>query len=78
MWTRPPSNNSQQDVGNVEQVQVPNAKFYMKNQPPVKRHGLDSELQLYMGSKQHKDLLGRMKFAMQARLNAHSRLEQKA
>ncbi len=77
MWTRPPSNNSQQNPGTLEQVQVSDPKFYMKNNQPVKRQDFDAELQLYMGSKQHKDLLERMNFAMQARSNAHSRLEQK-
>ena len=66
------------NVGNTERVHVADPSYYtQQNTKSVKRPNLDSELQLYMGSKQHKDLMENMKGAMRARHYAHSRLEQK-
>lgn len=43
----------------------------------VARPDFDAELQLYVSSKQHKELLDRMNIVQRACFNAHNRLEQK-
>ncbi len=89
MWTRPPVNNhAVQHNGNGENAQLAEQQnFYAPGQPALGQGGLaqpnqgrpdmEAEMQMYMGARQHKDLLERMKVSMQARYNAHSRLEQK-
>ncbi|MGH1351981.1 MAG: SLATT domain-containing protein [Methyloligellaceae bacterium] len=78
MWTRPPGNSQAvQSNGNVDPVPMTDPNFYTPNQSGLHRPDFDAELQLYMGSKQHRDLLERMKGSMKSRFNAHNRLEQK-
>ena len=79
MWTRPPGNNqAPQHNASVEAVNLSEQSlFNNQNQPSFQRHDFDAELQVYMGSKQHRDLLDRMHSSMRARYYAHGRMQLK-